>query len=114
MTYSLSHRAATSQPTSKKGDTMNISKTTKTFAAKRNLDVTILDDVGEHDLLAIWEGDNDCEWMCSYIINNDGSFTWNGNIYLPRAIKEEIPATIRDEKHLREVLAFIGKEMAAA
>jgi len=93
---------------------MNISKTTKTYAAKRGLDVTILDDVADQPLLAVWEAENDCEWMFTYIINDDGSLTWNGNVYLAKSITEELPATIRDEKHLREMLDFLGKELKAA
>lgn len=88
---------------------MTISKTTINFARKRGLDVTIEDlNEGEGEFLAVWELDNDCEWMFSYRVNEDGSFTWNGNVYLVDEIKEELPATIKDEKHLREVLAFVG------
>lgn len=93
---------------------MNLTKTTKTFAAKRGLDVTLEDLGDEKILLCVWEADNDCEWMFSYLANPNGSYTFNGNIYLSAAIKEELPATVRDEKHLREVLAFIGGELAAA
>lgn len=103
------------QPTSERDEAMNLSKTTKTFAAKRGLDVTLedLNDDGKI-ILCVWEADNDCEWMFSYLVNPNGSYTWNGNVYLDRSVKEELPATIRDEKHLREVLAFIGGELAAA
>lgn len=90
---------------------MNITKTTTNFAGKRGIELSV-DDFGNGDILCIWEADNDCEWMCSYRVNNDGSFTWNGNIYLSDEIKEELPATIKDEKHLREVIAFIAKEIA--
>lgn len=94
---------------------MNLSKTTKTFAAKRGLDVT-LEDINDDGkvILCVWEADNDCEWMFSYLVNPNGSYTWNGNVYLDRAIKEELPATMRDEKHLREMLDFLGKELKAA
>lgn len=92
---------------------MELSKTTKNYANKRRLDVTIENfDENEGDVLAVWEADNDCEWMFSYQINDDGSFTWRGNIYLSQDIKEELPATVKDEKHLRQVLDFIAKELA--
>lgn len=91
---------------------MKLSKATTNFAAKRGFDLTIEEANGEQ-FLAVWEADNDCEWMLTYFINNDGSFTFKGNVYLIRAIKEELPATIRDEKHLREVLVFIAAEMDA-
>ena len=67
-----------------------------------------IENIDNRDLLCIWEADNDCEWMCSYLVNANGSFTWNGNIYLEQQVKEELPATIRDEKHLRDVLKFIA------
>lgn len=89
---------------------MSLSKTTIKFAQKRGLDVTI-EDFGEGEIVAVWELDNDCEWMFSYRVNPNGSYTWNGNIYLDQEIKEELPATIKDEKHLREVLAFVANEM---
>lgn len=92
---------------------MKLNKTTINFAKKRGLDITTtdIDKDGDNLLLCIWEADNDCEWMCSYRINPNGSYTWNGNIYLDKEIKEELPATIKDEKHLREVLAFIGMNL---
>lgn len=90
---------------------MNISKTTINFAKRHNLDVTV-EDFGEGLQLCIWEADNDCEWLCSYRMNENGSFTWHGNVYLAQEIKEELPATIKDEKHLRQVLKFISGEIA--
>lgn len=94
---------------------MKLSNTTINFAKKRGLAFTI-ENFGEDegDFLAVWEADNDCEWMFSYQINDGGSFTWRGNVYLDQGIKEELPATIKDEKHLRQVLEFIAKELAKA
>ena len=86
---------------------MNISKTTINFAKKRGLDVTV-EDFGEGEFLAIWEADNDCEWMCTYRVNEGGSFTWHGNVYLRQDVKEELPATIFDERQLRNVIKFIA------
>lgn len=91
--------------------TMNISKTTTNYAAKRGLELTISEGA-DKDLVCIWEADNDCEWLCSYRINSD-SLSFNGNIYLPQAVKEELPGTIFSEKQLRTVLDFISKELAA-
>ena len=88
---------------------MNISKTTFNFAKKRGLDLTV-EDLGDRMALCIWEADNDCEWMCSYRIEND-KLTWDGNVYLRQEVKEELPATIFDERQLREVLAFIGSNL---
>lgn len=89
---------------------MMVSKTTTNFAGKRGIELSV-EQFDDLDVLCIWEADNDCEWMCSYLINNNGSFTWRGNVYLPDEIKEELPATIKDEKHLREVIAFIASEI---
>ena len=86
---------------------MNISKTTINFAKRRGLYVTI-EEINDAMLLFVWDINNDCEWMFSYRVNNDGSFTWNGNIYLPQELKEELPATLKDEKHVREMLDYVG------
>lgn len=89
---------------------MNISKTTHNYASKRALQLTVSE--GEDKtLLCIWEADNDCEWLCSYRIDAD-ILSYNGNIYLPQEVKEELPGTITTEKQLRAVLDFISKEMA--
>lgn len=89
---------------------MNISKTTINFAQKRGFDITV-ENFGEGDMLAVWELDNDCEWMFTYRMNEDGSFTWNGNVYLEQEVKEELPATIKNEKHLRLVIEFLAAAM---
>ena len=86
---------------------MNISKTTINFAKRRGLYVMI-EEIDDSMLLLVWDINNDCEWMFSYRVNNDGSFTWNGNVYLPQELKEELPATLKDEKHVREMLDFVG------
>ena len=89
---------------------MTISKTTINYAVKRNLDVTVCE--YENELL-IWEGDNECEPAVSYMINENGSFTYRAISWLSQEIKEELPATINNEKHLREVLNFLAAELAA-
>lgn len=85
---------------------MNISKTTFNMAKKRGIELTV-DDLGDYTALCIWEADNDCEWMCSYRIEHD-KLTWNGNVYLRQDVKEELPATIFDERQLRNVIKFIA------
>lgn len=89
---------------------MMVSKTTTNFAGKRGIELSV-EQFNDMDVLCIWETDNDCEWLCSYYINDDGSFTWKGNIYLAQEVKEELPATIKDEKHLREVIKFISESI---
>ena len=85
---------------------MNISKTTFNFAKRSGLYVTI-EEISDAMLLCVWDINNDCEWMFSYRINSD-CLTWNGNIYLPQELKEELPATLKDEKHVREMLDYVG------
>ncbi len=51
------------------------------------------------------------EPMFLYTFESDAKFHYHANIYLPLHIKEEIPAVINDEKHLREVIKFIHEEM---
>ena len=89
---------------------MMVSKTTTNFAGKRGIELSV-EQFNDMDVLCIWETDNDCEWLCSYYINDDGSFTWKGNIYLAQEVKEELPATIKDEKHLRQVIQFISENI---
>lgn len=89
---------------------MNISKTTFNYAKKRGLDLTI-NDFDDYTALCFWEADNDCEWMFSYRIEY-GMLVWQGNIYLPQHIKEELPATITSEKQLRQMIDFVAKEIS--
>jgi len=96
-----------------------LSKTTTNYANKRGLDVTnhIINEDGTFknvtNTIWVWEDDNVSEPLFIYTSNDDGSFTLHGNIYLADSIKEELPAHIKDEKHLREVLAFVAKELTA-
>ena len=90
---------------------MSISKTTLNFAEKRNLCVYV-NEGEDSDLLCIDVGLDLSEPSFVYLVNTDGSFSFSSlldNQY--KAIKEELPATIKNEKHLREVLLFISKEI---
>ncbi len=87
---------------------MNISKTTTNFAEARGLSVYV-----DEDTSTLWiavDSENTGEDICCYFANDNGTFTFKGNVWLPRETKEELPATIRDEKHLREVIDFISKD----
>lgn len=86
---------------------MNITKTTLNFAKRRGLELTIEEDVNDLPILCFWEAGNDCEWMFSYRVGGD-CLIWNGNIYLSQEVKEELPATITSEKHLRQVVEFLA------
>ncbi|EGI9738111.1 hypothetical protein EEO84_24560 [Salmonella enterica] len=96
-----------------KGDFMNIvTKTTQNYAKARQL---ILDsdfcDENKQPFLWVCVDDDSSEPMFSLFANDDGSFSYKGNIWLSDATREEIPAFIRDEKHLRSVLAFVAQDM---
>ena len=96
-----------------KGDFMNIvTKTTQNYAKARQL---ILDsdfcDENKQPFIWVCVDDDSSEPMFSLFANDDGSFSYKGNIWLSDATREEIPAFIRDEKHLRSVLAFVAKDM---
>jgi len=84
---------------------MSLTKTTENFAAKRG--IVLLETEGH---LWLFEADQDCEPVCMYTEGDDG-WHFRGNVYLPQSAKEELPAWIRDEKHLREVVAFIASEI---
>lgn len=96
---------------------MKMSKTTLNYAAKRGIALDVNPGFGADDADLICfdmasEFDS-CEWAFSYRVNADGTLSYNGNIWLPKADKEELPAMIRDEKHLRQVIDFIAPIMAA-
>lgn len=95
---------------------MYIHKTTKRIAAELELYFDLTNDIFDCDgyIVEIQDARNDMpEWeVAAYIANADGSYTFYRCIDAP--FKEELPATIRDEKHFREVVKFIGREMGRA
>jgi hypothetical protein len=95
---------------------MNIHKTTKRIAAELDLYFDLANDIFDYDgyIVDIMDYRDECpEWeLAAYIVNDDGSYTFFRCIDAP--FKEELPATIRDEKHFREVVKFIGREMGRA
>lgn len=92
---------------------MALSKTTINFARKRGifLDICEGDEVFDCDRVWFFFDEDACEPDLSYIINADGSFTYFDTLTLDQEIKEELPATIKDEKHLRQVIKFIADNM---
>lgn len=83
-----------------------LTKTTTNYAAARGLELTIED--GE---LWIWSAEDDCEPMAIYLVSDIG-FNYKGRVTMSHSQTEELPAWIRDEKHLRQVVAYIAKEAA--
>ena len=81
----------------------SISKTTENYAAKRGLYVDL--DL-ETNYLWIYEANEETEPLVMYEMATDGAH-YQANIYLTKETNEELPAWIRDEKHLREVLNFL-------
>lgn len=90
---------------------MKITKSLVNYANRRNLDLTTHSDSEDGDLLCFWELEEESEWLFSYRVNDNGSLSWNGNIYLDKEIKEELPATIFDEKQLKAVINFISESL---
>lgn len=92
---------------------MKISKTTINFAQKRGifLDICEGDEVMEQDRLWFYFDEDACEPDLSYIMNSDGSFTYFDTLSLSQEVKEELPATIKNEKHLRQVIEFLAGEI---
>lgn len=88
---------------------MEISKTTFNMALNRGLQLTV-EDGNDCMLVCFWEKENDSEWLFSYRLNSE-NLTYNANIYLPETIREELPATIFDEKQLRDVIKFVSSEL---
>ncbi|EDX5289434.1 hypothetical protein MGP47_004435 [Salmonella enterica] len=88
-----------------------INKSILNYAAKRGIELEI---DKESEAVLFWEADQDCEWMFSYgIASRDYTLVWRGNIYLPDAIKEELPAHIMSGEKLKEVINFISSEFLA-
>lgn len=81
-------------------------QTTVNFANKRNIDITEWD----VERAAIWEASNDFEPLVIYRATGTG-FLFDSAPTLPSHIREEIPAHVRDEKHLRQVIDFIVKSL---
>ena len=94
---------------------MKIHATTLKIAKTANLDLEANEKLcGNNDVLDVWLNLDICEGqefgcLVSYIINNDGSYTFRQSQY--PELGTELPAHINDEKHLRAVLKFIGSEI---
>lgn len=87
-----------------------LSKTTQNYAYKRGLWASLLDIDKGYTLLTIGLEDEETDAELVYKCFDGESFTYCGNTWLDNDLKAELPAHIRNEKHLREVLDFIGKE----
>ena len=87
-----------------------ISKTTINYGKTRGIYVRV-NDWTSHKELTLQDEDGDGDHALNYRANADMSYTFMDNDWLPDMIKEELPATIRDEKHLRDVIKFIAVEL---
>lgn len=85
---------------------MTISKTTHNFANKRKMDVYLNDDNQVYISTYSEEHGTDASTV-QYQFNDDGSFSF---VELFEKHIEDLPAFIRDEKHLREVVAYVAQE----
>ena len=60
----------------------------------------------------IWQLDEEDEPMIIYSELEDGTgWTLHAAFDIPQELKDELPYWITDEVHLRQVLAFISKEL---
>lgn len=84
-----------------------ISKSLVNFAAKRGIEFEIYE-----GKLLVWGADNDSEWLCDYLINENGSLSFNANVTMKQQDKEELPGTIFDAKKLKEMIVFISSTLA--
>lgn len=92
---------------------MKLSKTTVNFAERRGIffDYVEGDDADGIDRVWFFFDEEGCEPDLSYIMNQDGTFTYYHTLTLPQHIKEELPATIKNEKHFREVVDFLSNHI---
>lgn len=86
-----------------------INKSILNYAAARGITLEVDRD---SEAVLFWDSREESEWMFSYgIASRDGSLVWRGNIYLDKAVKEELPAHIMTAAKLKEVIEFISVEM---
>ena len=91
-----------------------LTKTTINFAKRHGFDLDVVgSDNYEFDNRIVWiyELDDDSEPMFAYWMNDDGTFSWRGNVYLAQSIKKELPTYIKDEKGFRDMLKFVSDEL---
>ena len=98
-----------------------ISKTTINYALKRRIDLEVnqdCDGITSEIKKTLWLTEVDesgglaCEPFVMYLINDDGSFSFYGNVYLPERVKEELPAYVENEKKLRIMLDYLACELS--
>lgn len=89
---------------------MKVSKTTINFAAKRGIFVEVVeaDEYAPNGRLWFFFDEDGCEPDLAYIIGADGSASFSTGYSITNEVKEEIPATIFNEKQLRQVIDFIA------
>lgn len=59
----------------------------------------------------VWFGLDDGEEPAfKYIVNDDDSLSYAANVWAPRSVIEELPAHIKNEKDIRDVLNFLSKD----
>ena len=89
-----------------------LSKTTLNFSEKRGLNVSLLDIDEDYTLLSICLESEETDAELCYKCFDGEAFVYYGNTWLNDSVNEELPAHIRDEKHLRQVIDFIAAEVA--
>ncbi len=91
--------------------------TTQKIAAANNLYISLEDDLYMEEMQTICIenelDDSDARGLVTYIVNENGTYTFHSKCEYSEVELEDLPATINNEKHLREVVKFIGSEVAA-
>lgn len=83
-----------------------MTKTTTRYAERRNCFVEI-SEINKKSVL--WIGmAGECEPDVSYIANTDGTFTFKN---ADNKIIDDMPGTIWDEKHLRQVIEYVSENL---
>ncbi len=87
-----------------------INKTTENYAKKRGLSLEVYTKDNGAEYLWIFS-DEDSEPDLILEIEGNGEYNYYSDL-LDLEVREELPAHIWNEKHLREVLDFLAKELA--
>ena len=95
-----------------------LSKTTMNFAEARGLHILIANENEfiEQSHISITSANEESDAELNYMVewtpdNPSEGYSYWTNTWLSNSVIEELPAYIRDEKHLREVLSFISSQL---
>ena len=96
-------------------ENFTLTQITDNYAEARGLTLYVRSILNEkinffEEQLWIYNGE-DAQPLVIYSFTPDQTFNFISNGQLAEAVKEELPAWIKNEKHLRQVLDFIPKSL---